>query len=61
MDTIQVKKEIYNECPELRNCPHLMNSLNTFLVEIDKIVMRLNENTKEKNIIVDIQFEYKKS
>ncbi len=58
MDTNQIKKYICEQSPELKG-NELVNSLLVSLVEIERILMRINEATKDKKIFVDVNVEDK--
>lgn len=56
---MNIKKEITDQLPSLKNDVRTLNSLVVFLEEINKICYLINDSQKESNIRIEVVIEDK--
>lgn len=56
---MNIKKEITDQLPSLKNDVRTLNSLVVFLEEINKICYQINDSQKESNIRIEVVIEDK--
>lgn len=56
---MNIKKEITDQLPSLKNDVRTLNSLVVFLEEINKICYQINDLQKESNIRIEVVIEDK--
>lgn len=56
---VDVTKGIVKNIPELKNNPQLMSSLNVFLVELDRIINRINAIQNHSDLKINVEIKPK--
>lgn len=54
MDNIEICRIIKDKIPETRNIPSLMQTFMIHLTELEKIVIKINEHSKENKLSINL-------